>query len=331
MSWKIVSFFLFFVYIPFTFCKEVRILSLDGGGIRGVASLELLKNLEQDTGVSFHEEFDIFAGTSTGSIIAVTLAMGIPIQEMMTNYIHLSSKVFGDEKAFSLFSPKYDQHTLKKNLLKIFESHGYSKETTLRELPKKVLIPTVCLDDPETHRWSMKVLENITDQGKGIRVIDAVLESTAAPTYFPSYKHSVDGGLAANDPSLTAYTYAYHSYNIQENGVLLLSIGTGYTERHIKGEEDWGSGKWISPVSISGKHENPPILSMISDVEGQVPQQLLSVLIPNSYRKINFVLKKAIDLDDYKDMKELIKEADAFVSSNPGFWQETCSWLKNSL
>lgn len=52
MSWKVVSFFLFFVYIPFTFCKEVRILSLDGGGIRGVASLELLKNLEQDTGVS---------------------------------------------------------------------------------------------------------------------------------------------------------------------------------------------------------------------------------------------------------------------------------------
>ncbi|QVL58222.1 MAG: patatin-like phospholipase family protein [Simkaniaceae bacterium] len=331
MSWKIVSVLLTFVYLPFAFSKEVRILSLDGGGIRGVASLEILKNLEINTGASFHEDFEIFAGTSTGSIIAVTLAMGIPVQEMITNYIHLSSKVFGDETTFSLFSPKYDQHTLKKNLLKIFASRGYTKETTLGELPKKIVIPTVCLDDPETNRWSMKVIENITAEGKNIRVIDAILESTAAPTYFPSYKHSVDGGIAAAAPSLTAYTYAYHPYNIHDQGVVLLSIGTGYIPRHIKGEEDWGTAKWISPVSNSGKNGSLPILSMISDVEGQVPEQLLSVLIPDSYRKINFALKKEIDLDDYKDMKELIKEADAFVSSNPTIWQETCSWLKNSL
>lgn len=327
------SIFAFFItlLIPISTYAQVKILSFDGGGIRGIASLEILKRLEKDSGILAHEEFDVFAGTSTGSIIAVTLAMGIPIQEMIHHYEELSSDVFGHKALLSLFHPKYDRKRLEKDLLKIFKKHGYSKSTKLGDLPKKVVIPIVRLDDPHTHRWAMGVLENITEQGKGIRAIDAIMESTAAPTYFPSSHHAVDGGMAAKDPSLVAYTYAYHPYHVDRDGATVLSIGTGYTDSHIKKEEDWGVSQWLSPINAKGEHQSPPILSMIQDVESEMPQEMVSILLPKAYRRIDFPLESAIGLDDYRDMNKLIKETNDYLNQHPTFWKQTCQWLKNQM
>lgn len=319
------------ILIPISTFAKVKILSFDGGGIRGVASLEILKRLEGDIGIPLHDKFDIFAGTSTGSIIAVTLAMGIPLEEMIHRYEKLSSDVFGHKAFTSMFHPKYDPKRLKKDLLKIFEAHGYSKSTTLGDLPKKVVIPIVRLDDPNTKRWEMGVLENITDAGKGTLVIDAIMESTAAPTYFPSFHHAVDGGMAAKDPTLVAYTYAYHPYNIGIDGAIILSIGTGYTNSNIKKEEDWGVSQWLTPISSKGKLQPPPILSMVQGVEAEMPHEIMAILLPDTYYRIDFPLTKEIDLDDYDEIDKLIKETNHYIDQHTSFWDQSCQWLKKQV
>lgn len=319
------------LFIPLTSFARVKILTFDGGGIRGVASLEIIKKLESDTKIQIHKKFDIFAGTSTGSIIAITLAMGIPIQEMIDNYEEMSSDVFGHKTLFSLFQPKYDPKRLKNNLVKVFKKHGYSESIKLGDLPKKIVIPIVRLDDPKTNRWGMGVLENITEQGKKVPVIDAILESTAAPSYFPSFHGAVDGGMAAKDPALAAYTYAYHPYNIDQEGAIILSIGTGYTFDHIENDEDWGIAQWVSPVSQKMTAQTPPILAMTMDTEDQMPQQVLSILLPDTYWKIDFSLKSSMSLDDYKGMGKLIKETDDYIISHAPFWNQTIYWLERQF
>lgn len=326
---KILTFIL--LCASFLHSQEVRILSFDGGGVRGVASLEILNGLEKSTQVVFHESFDVFAGTSTGSIIAVALAMGIPVKEMIKDYIDLSSKVFSNGKFLTLFQPKYDREELKKALLHIFESRGYSENSCLNDLPKKVVIPTVCLDDPKTGRWKMAVRENFSLEGGKIKIVDVILESTAAPTYFSSYKNYIDGGVAMNDPSLAAYISAYHPLSIEKNGVMLLSIGTGYVKKHIEGGENWGELQWISPVALDSDAGSVPLLSMVMDVEEQIPAQLCSILIPNSYRKVDISFSDEIALDDYSNITKLIAETQNFLSTHKSYWEDVCTWLRPRL
>jgi len=66
--------FVFCLLVSFSLgAEETRILSLDGGGVRGVVSLSLLSHLKQGTGINYRDDFDIYAGTSTGSIVSVQL------------------------------------------------------------------------------------------------------------------------------------------------------------------------------------------------------------------------------------------------------------------
>lgn len=310
--------------------SAIKILSCDGGGVRGVSSLEILRQFEKDTRVSFHDDFDVFAGTSTGSIIAVALAIGVPIDEIMNDYVELSADVFSDKQS-SLFKPKYSPDELERALTEILEAYGYTSKSTLSEIPKKVVIPTVRLCHPETGRWSMEIHENFTRKGGKVKIIDAVLESTAAPTYFPSHKNCVDGGVAMNDPSLAAFACAFHPLSIREKGCILLGIGTGYVPKYIKRNESWGVSQWMSPVPVRF-HDGPtPLLNMILDVEGQVPEQLCNILMPNLYHKVNVPLTTEVALDDYEGMNALIEETQEFIQINSTYWHEACNWLSDAV
>jgi len=327
MIWRICVFLIFF---SLAYSKEVRIATFDGGGIRGVATLEILKSLECDTQIAMHEDFDVFAGTSTGAIIAVSLAVGIPIDEMIDYYVTMSSTVFSDG-SYSIFNPKYDREKLRLSLIGILEKYGYNEESTLAELPKKVVIPTVRLDDPKLGRWRMEIRENFTIAGGKNRIIDSILESTAAPTYFSSYENCVDGGIAINDPGLAAYSCAYHPLGIEKNGLSLLSIGTGYYKKYYQGDESWGFLGWLNPATWWKSQGSAPLISLILDVEDQVPQQLLSIVLPDSYMKIDFPLTHEVALDDYKNIDFLIKETDNYISSHPFYWENVCMWIDTSF
>lgn len=245
--------------------KTVKILSIDGGGIRGALAAKFLERLEEDlikeTGKTIYETFDIFAGTSSGGILASYIA-GHKARGMDCVKLYSASrgrlimnKTIWDDIAGLRFKPKYDGKGKHRLLTSIF------KEKRLFDIPEeKTLIVTsydverrkeVIFKNKQTSRHS---LYNPTL----VEICDA---TSAAPTYFPTIKSTdiparwlVDGGLVANNPSLIALVDALGTRHSTDN-IRLLSIGTGKEIRSkIKkiGEESqhWGQVQWISNFVI---------------------------------------------------------------------------------
>lgn len=321
--------FVFCLLVGFSLsAKETRILSLDGGGVRGVVSLSLLSHLKEGTGIDYQSDFDVYAGTSTGSIIAVALACGMDVNEILKAYKTLSAEVFSGGSFISVFKPEYDQGKLKHNIEKILRSCGLNDDVLLRDLPKKVVITTVNLDDKAVNRWRMDFLENITPNGGNIKVVDAILESTAAPTYFPAEHDHVDGGMGMNDPTLAALMYAYEPTDDLRDFVIL-SVGTGYDPRFLKDGKDWGAYDWITHGSAHSG--SPALVNLLMDVEAQIPEQVASKLLGDRYRKLNFALPEAIALDDYKSIDHLLKYTREFIGNDLAGWHDTIIWTNEHL
>lgn len=292
-----------------------KILSFDGGGIRGVISATFLKNLEKDTGIEISTHAEVLAGTSTGSIIAGALAIGMSAQDILDFYSSMSSEIFQEELSLDHFlhlKARYPSTNLYQALEKAL---GEKAQTPLSKIKKELVIPTVILDDKILKRWRMQVLTNRSD----ITLIDAMMESTAAPTFFPSFHNHIDGGMAANDPSAVAY--AEH-----KEAQALLSFGTGYTPSNISKGEDWGSLSWILDLSPHSEASKAPLLTMLFDVQDQMPGQLCQLLMGEKYYRQNLELAQSVRLNDVTQIPSLIEETEKYIQSHPKEWKTLCQW-----
>ena len=235
-----------------------RILSFDGGGIRGLVTLALLKRLESQI-PNLIKGADLLAGTSTGGIIALGLAAGKSVDEMIALYRDNGSKILDDSwwddlrDLGGLAGADYDQ----KNLGKILT--GLFPDTKLKDLGKRVLIPSFNLDDGDpdaTKRtWGPKFFHNFpgTDSDGEELVVDVALDTSAAPTYFPTHGTYIDGGVVANNPSLAAVAQTQDTRNTDPvpalGDIFLLSLGTGVNLSYVKGKNlDWGLAQWAKPL-----------------------------------------------------------------------------------
>ena len=303
---------------------KIKILAFDGGGVRGIASLELLAKMQSETKTSFHQKFDVFAGTSTGSIIAIFLALGRDVDQLLEDYKSLSAQVF-KHPHLELFHPKYKQAALKESLIKMLHSMGLEEDALLNQLPKKVVIPTVLLNTSK-----LFIIENITEQGGKTKIIDAILDSTAAPVYFPAYEGHVDGGIGMNDPSLAAILCSFEWAKKNLNNIFLLSLGTGREKTGIQENENWGALHWF--LNLFDKKESPtPLLSLLMNVEGQIPSQVCAKLLGTSYKRINFPLDHVFKLDDYKDIPKLTAAVDQFIQAHPAKLSESYAWIEKNI
>lgn len=308
--------------------KPVRILTCDGGGIRGAATLQVLKQVQSDTKVKIHKKFDVFAGSSTGAIIAVALAAGIDIDEILKDYEEMSASVFTRSSYLTLFKPEYDSQSLRSSISQILISQGFEPDMTLGDLKKKVILPTVALKDEHTGRWTLQVLENFSEEGKKMGVVDALLEATAAPTYFPSDHGHIDGGVGMNDPSILALSTAFEFLPHSLSKFTVFSIGTGYEIESISGDEDWGMTQWLTGFFTSDPTGETPLLDIVMDVQQQVSGQLTHKLLGTSYHKFNFPLSETFALDDYEKIPELLQYTEEYIRSHSEAWTDTCKWLK---
>ena len=298
-----------------------KILSFDGGGIRGVISLSFLKSLEKDTGIAVSQKADILAGTSTGSIIAAALSVGMTVEEILDFYTSMSSEIFKKKHSLDRFlslSSKYSSENLYQSLQKVFSSKGFDPQTPLSKLSKQIVIPTVSLDDKKLKRWRTEVLTNASETS----LIDAMMKSTAAPTFFPSYKDHIDGGMAANDPSAIAYATC-------GGADALLSFGTGYTAYNISKGEDWGALSWVLDLNPDSKATKTPLLTMLFDVQDQLPGQLCQLLLGKRYSRLNLELSESVHLDDVSKIPLLIQEVENFIKSHSAQWKALCAWTTN--
>jgi uncharacterized protein len=207
---------------------KFRILSLDGGGIRGILTAVLLDRLQKEYPALLNVRPDaitLIAGTSTGGILALGLADGLTPAQIRDLYVVNGRSIFDAtwtrdiRDLGGLAGSKYDNSNLKQVLQQTF---GGKK---LDDLKTRVLIASFHLDDedPTARSWKPKFFHNFPgpDSDGAAMVVDVAMETSAAPTYFPSYNGYVDGGVVANNPSMAALAQALDSRNGPEDRAAL--------------------------------------------------------------------------------------------------------------
>ena len=230
-----ILFSLFFVFSVFASEDPYVIVSIDGGGIRGVIPSVILDMMERDLNIQTAKVVDCLSGSSTGGIIAVGLSVArdkgsnVPrhwAREIVDIYKREGQDIFSRPLLYrvktlnGLFGPKYDV-TKYKLLLSLLLG-----DTTLNEVVKDVCITSF---DVIAHKEFL--FENFGTQDlKNCSLVDVVLSTSAAPTYFPSRiyqgKNLIDGGVLANNPAAWAYFEVVRKKEITRP-VYILSLGTG--------------------------------------------------------------------------------------------------------
>lgn len=272
-----------------------RIISFDGGGIRGSLSTTILRRLVQSN-PKLLEETNLFAGTSTGALIALSLASGVSSKEIDDLYSYENIKNIFSPKHINLFKPKYSNKNLKKLITTIIP-----EKTKLSDLEKMVFIPSFNVKGLTENRWQgiffNNIKENITYNAS---VVDAALASSAAPTFFPSHNNYIDGGIVTNSPSIASLIAVMHSlkdkYKIDD--FRLLSISTGDNpKRIISNTKNWGILQWVFAPFRKVKF---PIINILLDNTSPLEDLYCKELLGSNYMRINPILMKEIEMDDYK-------------------------------
>jgi patatin-like phospholipase/acyl hydrolase len=239
---------------------KYRILSLDGGGIRGLITCIILQSLNDHQDLAgWLDSVDLIAGTSTGGLIALGLGHGLDLQEIRELYVEKGEKIFDDSWLDDLVDlgriagAEYDIRNLGRELRRIL-----GRTTTLAQLQRRVLITTFDLDnespDPMEHTWKPKLFHNLpgADSDGSQLAWKVGLYTSAAPTYFPSVDGFIDGGVYASNPSMCALAQSQDTRLPDSpplSDVVLLSLGTGTSLVHIKGDKlDWGYAQWVKPL-----------------------------------------------------------------------------------
>lgn len=279
-----------------------RIISFDGGGIRGAFSTRILKRLCEKY-PQLLSETNLFAGTSTGALIALGLAAGKDIEFIDNLYTYKTIKSIFTPAHFNPFKPKYSNKNLKHMLASIF-----TENLTIGDLPKYVFVPAFNVQGYTTNHWQSVFFNNLTKNNMlQEKVIDIALSTSAAPTFFPSHKNFIDGGVIDNSPAassmLSALKVLKPKYKLSDFRVL--SIGTGKTLDSIKNDiSSWGSLQWaLFPTTKL----QLPLISILLMNDIPLSDMYCQELIGINYHRINAIFNHEIPLDAYK-MVPMIKD-----------------------
>ena len=186
----------------------MKILSVDGGGVRGLYSVYLLKRIEEEYGINLSECFDIFAGTSTGAIIATTLATGCKAGGLVEFYEN-SEQIFNTSilTGFGILSAKF-QHNISNLQVFLEDLFGDKK---LGDIDNNLIITASNIVHGVPYIMTSGKAYRIKDE-LDITIVDALTAATAAPTYFnPKIINNyllADGAIWANNPSSIAVSLA---------------------------------------------------------------------------------------------------------------------------
>jgi hypothetical protein len=228
-----------------------RILALDGGGIRGILTLEILARIEsllreksgrRDDFV-LADYFDFIAGTSTGAIIGTALSLGMTVADIRSFYLDTGREMFEQASVLRRFRYKYEDTKLSQKLHEVFGS-----DTTLGSDRLKTLVMAVMRNATTDSPWPVTNnpfakfnQRDLPDCNLNIPLWQLVRASTAAPCFFPPEVVRmgeekfifIDGALTTyNNPAFQAFLMAtVEPYNLNwpagEDQILLVSIGTG--------------------------------------------------------------------------------------------------------
>lgn len=264
-------------------------IAIDGGGIRGVIVTKALSMLEEEIGQPLHEVSQLYAGTSTGSIISAGLAAGLSASKIHELYLQLGKTIFPQSWRTFLFpfsryrySPKPLEDALWKHLGDM-KMKDLWKDLSLRDVvitAFDVLTNETCFIKP----WKL--------QYQDWPLVKAVLASSSVPTYFPPLEgRYIDGGVGsyANPCYLAAYELSFClGWKLEET--TLLSLGTGRSPNAVRpGEpERFAAWDWLDPVLDA-------FLTSASDQQVRIVDSFFGKL---DFRRFQVDMGEALPMDD---------------------------------
>lgn len=276
-----------------------RILSIDGGGIRGIIPLCALVALESRTGVLAREHFGFVAGTSTGAIIAAAAASGMPAREILDLYCRLGPEVFRLRPlrfVASVGGHRYSSRAMARVFRQII------RDVPLNELPIDVMLAATRVKDGKPFYFVRDCPANAQTTGR-LSLVDCVTASAAAPTYFDPYEIAgfgrfVDGGVGiAGNPVYQACVEAFYyrppgEYLARDS--VVVSLGTGFyrADANPRTLFDWAN--WVVGE----------LLRIPSEQQTELVQRHFDTL--GMYR-LNPPLTRDIGLDDLQAIPELVR------------------------
>lgn len=274
-----------------------RILSLDGGGIKGVFAAQFLAKVEEATSKKICDYFDLIAGTSTGGIIAAGLGLGIPAQDILELYLNNAQVIFPQKPLGFLkrvTGGQYDSEALQ-NVLK--ETFGNSK---IGNSKTRLLIPSYSISDRKTVVFKTSHHDELVLDYKRL-VTDVLMATTAAPTYFKPYimesRAFIDGGIGANNPSSIALVEGLTKCGWLKEDIYLLSIGCTYDFKNSTlGKEKMGAvdiAKLINAFMNAESQYSENISQLLLEKEQYIR---INPIIPEGQAALDKGSEKALDL-----------------------------------
>ncbi|WP_332697495.1 CBASS cGAMP-activated phospholipase [Halalkalibacter lacteus] len=284
----------------------MKILCIDGGGVRGVFPVAILQALEEEYNRPIGDLFDVVAGTSTGSIIATSITLKKEMSSVLDSYKEFGKKIFIRQAKIGLFKSVYSDRYLRRFFQNTFG------DLTLSDIKKPLLIPAVDVTHGKPYVYRSNYGHPDSDD-LSIKLWDAVLSSCSAPVYFPpnNIKNrylSVDGGLWANNPSLVCITEAMDFFQNSMEDIKILSLGTGVQDIEYKIEDDkyWGLKKWL-PFRFMSMKVQPKLLDLALDLSSESISYHCQILLGDKYFRLNEELGSEVPFDDVMFMDELIE------------------------
>jgi patatin-like phospholipase/acyl hydrolase len=287
--------------------KARRILSLDGGGIRGLVTCRWLSGVEDALLAAgkpgLTKSFDLLAGSSTGAIVAAGLAIGLSpaaIAEMYREHRHtifpgIANRLWSRAGRFlseGPSAPKYDAKGLEKVLRRVFG------DARLGQVKLPLLVTGY-----DTISRTPVIFKSFKPEHQELLLWEVCRASSAAPTYFPAHGMKIegkacaliDGGVVANNPTACAIAEALRkdARADQPQDLVVLSVGTGARTRSIdlKSAREWGALEWAVPI-----------IDVLFDGNSDSVDYIARHLVGDSYFRLQAEL--AIGMDDMDDVSE---------------------------
>ena len=306
------------VALPWPEDRVFRILSIDGGGIRGVFSSSFLACLEERylLGQSICDYFDLIAGTSTGGIIALGLANGLEAGHILDLYVDRGCEIFPPAPdgvigsvarrlrgLRQLFTYRYNRGALSVILNEVFGGR------LLGESKARLCIPSVEGVHGETYIFKTPHHPDFTKDAFE-SLVKVAASTAAAPTFFRPLEDSgytfVDGGLFANDPVMVALVDALTCFKVSRDNVRILSIGCGGASYHVN-ESRIKGGKlaWRDVIdgaihlqSLNAQGQASLLIGADHIIRAKPPQALEGIALDDWKRSVAELLPAAVPMVD---------------------------------
>jgi len=322
--------------------RRIRVLSVDGGGIRGIVAARILAEIERRSGKPASTLFDLMAGTSTGGILVLALAKpgtkaGVPAhsaEEILDFYNRQGRTIFSRALRHRLktlngiMGSRYGGRGIDRAL------HDFFGEARLRDALTPVLVTSYELERRAPFFFRSMRAQSDPNYDYPMKVVARC--TSAAPTYFAPQKIAtggssdyyalIDGGIFANNPTACAYVEAKTEYEKAED-FTVVSIGTGTLEQPILFDraKSWGIAQWARPL----------LGTVFGGIDSTVDYQLRHLLRDRAdgtsrYFRLQSRLQQGnegMDTVDAGNLRHLRLCAEAMIRENSATIDEICQQL----